>query len=266
MTALATEQQPPKLQRRRYGRSGHGYLVDGQKVTGVTAAIGALDKPALRNWYATQAADRAVNEWERLSELPRMERWKYIKEGPRDVVREAGLRGTQIHGLAEKLAHGEEVDVPDEHRGPVEGYARFLDKWEIETLATETPLCNVTYRFGGTADLWARIGKLDGAVALLDPKSGKGVWNEVVLQLSAYRYSEWIQPDAVNEPGLLIPTPVVEHTFVAHVMPDVTRMVPVATSPATFRHFLYVLEAHRGVKGWEELPPVLDAVEPGESW
>lgn len=266
MTATATAEQAPKLQRRRYGKTGHGYLIDGDKVTGVTTAIGALDKPALRNWYATQAADRAVNEWERLSELPRMERHKYIKEGPRDTVKAAGMRGTQIHLLAEKLAHGEQVDVPDEHLGPVQGYARFLDKWEIETLATETPLCHTEYGYGGTADLWARIGKLDGAYALLDPKSGKGVWNEVVLQLSAYRFSEWIQPDAANDPGVLIRTPEVQHTFVAHVMPDVTRLIPVVTSPATFRHFLYVLEAHRGVQSWGELPPVLDAVEPGDVW
>lgn len=246
-----------RLVRRNYGR-GHGYKLDGDKIMGVTTALDVLDKPALRNWFANEAAKRAVNEWDRLSELPLTERLEYIKSGPRDVVHAAALRGTEIHTLGEKLAHGEDVDVPPEHVGPVEAYARFLDLWDIEPIATETPLCHTEHRYAGTADLWAKIGRRGGAVALLDVKTGKGVYDETALQLAAYRYSNLMQPEA----GVEIETPPVDLVYVAHVLPDDVRMVPVDAGERTFRLFLYVLTVARERDRWKDWPLVSAAVRP----
>lgn len=245
-----------RLVRRNYGR-GHGYKLDGEKVMGVTTALDVLDKPALRNWYANEAAKRAVNEWERLTELPITERLEYIKTGPRDRMVAAALRGTEIHGLGEKLAHGESPDVPPEHVGPVEAYARFLDAWDIEPIASETPLANTEHKYAGTADLWCKVGKRDGAVALVDIKTGKGVYNETALQLAAYRYSDLLQP----EKGVEIATPPVDLVYVAHVLPDDVRMVPVTADERTFRAFLYVLTVARERARWEEWPLIGSAVQ-----
>lgn len=186
-----------RLKRRNYGR-GHGYQLDGQKITGVTTAIDVLDKPALRNWYAEQAAKRAVDEWDRLADMSVSDRLEFIKWGPRDKVTAAALRGTEIHDLGEKVAHGQEVDVPAEHRGPVEAYARFLDKWDVTMTATETPLCHTEHGYGGTADGWATIGALGDMPVLLDVKTGRGIYDEVGLQLAAYRYSNLCQIDGVE--------------------------------------------------------------------
>lgn len=246
-----------RLVRRNYGR-GHGYKLDGEKCMGVTTAIDVLDKPALRNWYANEAAKRAVNEWDRLSELPVSDRLEYIKFGPRDVMQAAALRGTEIHALGDLLARGESPDVPPEHVGPVEAYARFLDAWDVETIASETPLANTEHRYAGTADLWARVGKRDNAVCLVDVKTGKGVYNEVGLQLAAYRFSDLLQP----EKGVEIQTPAVDLVYVAHVLPDDVRMVPVNAGPETFRTFLYVLTVARAREAWEEWPLIGSAVRP----
>lgn len=257
MTA-ATKTPPARLKRRNYGR-GHGYQLDGQKIVGVTTAIDVLDKPALRNWYADQAAKRAVDEWDRIAEMPMTERYEFIKWGPRDTVRAAALRGTEIHALGEKVANGEDVDVPAEHRGPVEAYARFLDKWDVEMIATETPLCHTEHGYGGTADGWARIGRLGGMPVLLDVKTGRGVYDEVGLQLAAYRFSNLCQIDGVE-----VPTPEVERVFVAHVMPDDVRMVPVVADEQVFRLFLHILHVHRARQAWSDWPLVGSAVQPGE--
>lgn len=259
MTTTTTD--APRLARRNYGR-GHGYKLDGEKLIGVTTALDVLDKPALRNWYAEQAAKRAVDEWDRIAEMPVSERLEYIRYGARDKVRAAALRGTEIHTLGEQLARGEEVDVPAEHLGPVEAYARWLDKWDVTPIATETPIAHTVHRYGGTADLWARVGKLDGALCLLDVKTGKGIYSETGLQLAAYRYSDLMQP----EKGAEIATPDVYASFVAHVLPDDVRMVPVASGPVVFRQFLYVLAVKRGVLGWEEWPLVGSAIQPGDAW
>ena len=249
-----------RLKRRNYGR-GHGYLLDGEKIVGVTTAIDVLDKPALRNWYAEQAAKRVIDEWDQLQDMSPSDRFEFVKWGPRDKVTAAALRGTEIHALGDKLARGEKVDVPAEHRGPVEAYARWLDEWEIETLATETPLCHTEHLYGGTADLWGIVGKLDGIRALLDVKTGKGVYDEVGLQLSAYRYSDLVQFD-----GQEIATPEVDAVFVAHVNPDHVRMVPVQADLNVFRTFLYILHVHRTRTGWKDWPLVGSAIQPGEAW
>lgn len=246
MSAAATAQ---RLVRRNYGR-GHGYKLDGRKAVGVTTVLDVMDKPALRNWYAKTAAERAVNEWDTIATMPVAERLTYIQYGPRDKVQKAALRGNQIHDLGEKLAHGEEVDVPPEHVGPVEAYARWLDEWEVEPIAAETPLAHTEHGYAGTADLWARVGARDGAVCLLDIKTGSGVYNETGLQLAAYRYSNLMQP----EKGVEIETPAVDLVYVAHVNPDHVRTLPVVADEHVFRTFLYLLQIHRARTSWEEWP------------
>lgn len=260
MPPTATQAPETRLQRRNYGR-GHGYKLDGEKLIGVTTAIDVLDKPALRNWYAEQAAKRAIDEWDALAELPISERMERIRYGARDTVQAAALRGTQIHDLGQKLADGLEVDVPAEHRGPVEAYARWLDAWDVETIATETPLCHTQHGYGGTADLWGRVGKRDNAVCLLDVKTGKGVYDETGLQLAAYRYSNLMQP----EKGVEIETPEVDLVYVAHVLPDDVRMLPVVANERVFRTFLYVLQACKDRNAWKDWPLIGTAVRPDEA-
>ena len=53
--------QPPRVRRRNHGR-GHSYQIDGDKVIGVTTAIGnGLPKPALTRWAAREVASFVVD-------------------------------------------------------------------------------------------------------------------------------------------------------------------------------------------------------------
>lgn len=245
-----------RLVRRNYGR-GHGYKLDGEKVVGVTTALDVLAKPALLNWFAEQAAKRAVDEWDELALLPISERMERIRYGARDTSRAAALRGTQIHDYGHALAEGRDVDVPAEHRGPVEAYARWLDEWDITPLAAETPLASVQHKYGGTADLWGTVGKRDGQTALLDIKTGKGIYSETAWQLAGYRYSDLCQIG-----GEEVTTPEVDAVYVAHVLPDTVRMVPVECGPQTFRAFLYILQTYREVEAASEWNPIGEAIQP----
>lgn len=263
---VTTATVEPRLKRRNYG-NGHGYLLDNEKVMGVTTAIDVLDKPALRQWYANEAAKRVVDDWDKLLTMTPTERQEYVKFGPRDRVKAAALRGTDIHRLGDAIARGEEVDVPGEYRGPVEAYARWLDKWEVETIATETPLAHTDHKFGGTADLWGYVGKLGGAPYLLDVKTGKGVYDETGLQLAAYRYANLVQVDGEELVGIgALPAIEVEGAFVAHVLPDDVRMVPAIADESTFRLFLHVLHVARTRAGWKDWPLIGAAIQPGEEW
>lgn len=246
----------PRLVRRNYGR-GHGYKIDGHKVPGVTTALGILSKDALVGWAARQSATYAVDHWDELAGMGPAQRLDKIEKARWETNHAATARGTEIHALGEKLVHGVEVDVPDEHRGPVEAYARFLDRWGIDPIAAETPLGHSKHYYGGTADLWANVGARDNAPALIDLKTGKGVYDETALQLAAYRFADLCVIDGVEQS-----TPEVEHVYVAHILPDAVRLVPVVADLETFKAFLYALTLYRVREGWKDWPLIGSAVDP----
>jgi hypothetical protein len=214
----------PRLERRNYGR-GHGYKIDGQKVLGVTTALQVIAKPALIDWAARATAEAAVDRWDELAELPISERLKELN-GARWVTNKAAiLRGNEIHALAEKLTHGQPVDVPPEHVGPVEAYAKFLDHWQLEAIGTEAPCANTDIGYAGTLDAVMRTPLLnDGQPILLDNKTGKGVYSETALQLAAYARCTLWQPEGQGSEEPMLE---VAGLYVAHVLADDVRMVPI---------------------------------------
>lgn len=241
-----------RFQRRNHANS-HSYLLDGQRVPGVTTVIGILDKPALVNWAAAETAAYADEHWAELSELRSADRIERLKGARFATNRRAVVRGTRVHSLGERLAHGEQIDegeITPELRPWVEGYARFLDEWDIETAAAELPVAHSEYRYAGTADLFAWSPRL-GHV-LLDIKTGKSVYSEVALQLAAYRYADMgIREQVVTGPRggkrtewVDAPVPQVDQTLVVHVREDGTSLVPVKGDEETWEAFLYMLATY----------------------
>lgn len=250
----------PRLQRRNYG-SGHGYLLDGKKIDGVTTVIGdGLPKPALINWAAVTTAEAAVDQWEELSQLGPATRLKRLKRARFEVVKEASMRGTEIHTLGDKLSRGEEVDA-GKHLGEVEAYARFLDEWDVEILATEAPCASTRYMYAGTLDSIAIIrglalvpeyAHLSEAAVLLDLKTGRGVYNDTSLQLVAYGESDIWQP---NGPESEEPMPEIGGLFIAHILPDAVRLIPVlGDRAALLTQFRYLQMTKRWVDESKDLP------------
>jgi len=259
-----------RLTYRKYGKSGRAYYIDDVKVDGVTTILKALPKN-LTQWAADAGANHAVENWDKLSDLPLTKRLDAIRYAHREIRNTAAERGTEIHKLGQKLYEGLPIEVAPEHRGPVEAYAQFLDRWQIQVIASETPVVSTRYRYGGTADLWAYIGCRDNVRALIDLKTGNNVYELTTLQLTGYRFADLWHPAGVDAPkdkreASEEPLPPVDETWVAHILPDTVRMMPVKTSDQ-FRAFLYVQQIHHwldrhGFKGEE--PLIGDPMQPGE--
>lgn len=247
-----------RLQRRNYGR-GHGYKLDGQKIIGVTTVLGAKAKNALVQWAADETAKAAVNQWDELAQLDPIDRYKRLTKARYETQTAAAVRGTDIHTYGEALAHGRPVKVPDELVGPVEGYARFLDEWDIAITATEAPCVNTRWRYAGTLDAVGQIGRI-GVSALIDLKSGKSVYNETALQLAAYRYCNLWHPGGA--PDSEEPMPVLEEVFVAHISPAETRLIPVQAGEAEHQQFLYTLQVALWDKEVADDSPIGAALRP----
>lgn len=246
------------IRRRNYGR-GHAYEDEQGRVPGVTTILGnGVPKPALVNWAANTTAEYAVDHWDELSQEGPAARLKTLQKARYADRDAAANRGTQVHGLGEKLVVGEQVDVPDELAGHVESYVRFLDEWEPEPIIVEGVIVSRRFRYAGTFDLIADIG---GERWLLDLKTSRsGIFGEVALQLAAYRYA-----DAVLVDGEEQPVPEVTRTGAVHVRADGYDLIPVTAGPEQFRAFRYVqqvadfCEHSRELVGDALTPPRLEA-------
>lgn len=230
------------------------------KILSVTQITKALPKDALINWSGTATAEYAVNEWDRLSKLAVGARLADISKGrykDRDL---AANRGTEVHKMGERLLAGEKVTVPDELRGYVDAYRRFMEEFDFHPVHVERPVYSKVHGYGGRFDIEGdmivpdlpefedipRDG--DGyARGLGDAKTSKsGIFGETGLQLTGYRHADTM----ILDDGTHVPRESVDFTFGVHVRGDGTYdVIRVASGPEVFRTFLYVKQvAHLAVE------------------
>ena len=231
----------PNATRRINRGRGHSYLLDGERADGVTWIVSnGVPKPALIDWAARTTAGYAIDHWDELAELKASERLRKLEKARWAETDTAAVRGTNVHSLAQQLAAGEEVDVPEHLVGHVDAYLSFARDWEPEEIIVESVVAHRRYRYMGTLDLIARLAT--GETWLLDWKTaGSGIWPESALQLSAYRNADFYLDDQGNEQ----PMPTVDRTGCVWLRADGYDLIPVDTSPTTFRTFLYAQQVAR---------------------
>ena len=246
-----------EFKRRNYGR-GHAYYLGDRKLDGVTTLIsGGLPKPALVKWASNTAADLACDEWDQLAGLPLSERRKRIAGAPDARRNAAAVKGTRIHALADKLANGEEVAVPEELAGHVESCVRFLDEWDVTTIHTEAPVFHEKYLYAGTLDL---IADVRDERWLLDFKtSASGAYGDTAFQLAAYRYATHLLDEPLGE---TVPMPPVDRCGVIWLRSDGYELYPYDADSRVWRQFLYIQQVakaaaeSRDYKGDALTPPI----------
>lgn len=232
----------PPIRRKDHGR-GHSYVdAHGVKVPGVTTILGdGVPKPALVNWAANVTAEYAVDNWDRLSTLTPSAKLKELTKARFADRDAAAKRGTEVHGLAERLIHGEEVDVPDELAGHVESYVDFLDRFHVEPVLVEFVVVSHAYGWAGTADLVADFPTL-GKRLLCDIKTNRsGVFGETAWQLAGYRYADaYVDQDNTERPMIEV-----DGCAVIHVRADGFDLYPMRVGPQQLREFRYVQQVAR---------------------
>lgn len=237
--------EAPSIEVGRRGQRGHGYKLDGKDVPSVTTLIkGGLPAPGLMYWAANSAAAYAADHPELVDQLGRDDAYNLYRRAPWNARDKAGVFGTDVHRIAQRLAAGEDdVEVPEQLRtGHVDACVAFLDEHDVEVVAAERPVANVRYWYCGTFDLIAdtRHGR-----ALIDYKTGaSGVYVETALQLAAYRHAEWM----VNDAGDVVPMLAVDLCAVCWLRPDGYDLMPVDASDSTFRLFLHAARVAQGAQ------------------
>lgn len=144
---------------------------DGQKVPSVTTVIGILNKPYLLKW-AWQCGIDGID---------------YTKE--RDA---AGDAGTLAHAMILNHIHGTSTNTDTYSKETIKlaknAFGSYL-AWEknnkLSPLLVERPLVveNGAFSYGGTMDFY---GHINGVLSVMDFKTGKGLYDEYIIQLGAY--------------------------------------------------------------------------------
>lgn len=155
------------------------YFLEGKYYPSVTQILSVIDKPALRIWfgkevYRATALNPEMNEQQALAE-------------PYKTSETAKGRGTSVHDIVEAWENTGRVAGLT---GPYKGYAEAFDSWiksnNVKLVEHERTVCSDKYRYAGTLDLLVKIGSYDNPT-LIDIKTGKDIYQEAHLQVSAYR-------------------------------------------------------------------------------
>ncbi len=234
----------PKVKTIQIG--GERYYADDvtrDQVPGVTSIISGRAKPALINWAAKSAAEFAVYNIGTVTDLAKKDPFAAIDLIKRAHTRSSGNaagRGTDVHGIIERLLNGErDVAVNKDVRPFIVQFQQFATEYKLIPDHNEITLWSDRYRYAGTADgLWRLTG--DGieepnALAVVDIKTGaSGVWEDAALQLAAYQNADYMLfPDGTREK-----MPVIEHCYAIWIRPDGWALQPLDTGPETFATFL----------------------------
>jgi hypothetical protein len=155
-----------------------GYkLANGTEVPGVTTITDRfLDRKALMFWAFKQGKSGANSLY--------------------DKMEQAGLIGTCVHGMIELDLRGARDEVIFEYARDVlpgidrdkakksfDAYRMWKLQFSFRVTAQEVSLVSEKYKYGGTIDT---VGVVGNSLALLDYKSGKGIYCDQLLQMAAY--------------------------------------------------------------------------------
>ena len=141
----------------------------GEKVVGVTTAIGILAKPALIPWAYKRGKD-GLELYE-----------------SRD---RAANVGTIVHERI--MAYYKRYEIDDSNIAPdvweaTENCMKSFYQWatprNVKPELVEVPLISEQYQYGGTFDL---LGDMDGELTILDFKTGSGLYEEHFIQVAGY--------------------------------------------------------------------------------
>jgi len=142
---------------------------DGMIVPSVTTALYILNKPQLVSW-ANKLGLEGIDS--------------------NEYTKAAARIGTLVHAMIEAYLLNNEIDLADYSENEIDqaqtGYVKFIEwkkEHEFNLVHAEQQFVSEEHKYGGTIDCLAYI---DGALTLLDFKTGKAIYDEYFYQLSAY--------------------------------------------------------------------------------
>lgn len=167
--------------------AGRYYTIDGQKFPSVTLILGVLNKPQLVSWAVRLTRDYIKQELLACRDANSLTDFDLDNLLAKSVIEHDKVRNAAAdHGIAVHSSIASYVGKRGnvgQNDPAVIAFRKWQDAAKFEPIASERLVVSREHGFAGTADL---IGTLDGRLALIDIKTGRGVYGEYKLQLAAY--------------------------------------------------------------------------------
>lgn len=143
----------------------------------VTTVVDIIAKPALMYWFGGQVYKAMVVD-PTLSKKEAFSNAFALNKKSKD-------RGTAVHSIVEAWKNIDEVKGKDsQYRGYAEAFEKWLEDNDVKVIENEKTVQSEKYKYAGTLDMLAEI---NGDLTVIDFKTGKDLYPEVHLQLSAYK-------------------------------------------------------------------------------
>lgn len=229
-------------------RNDEGYYVlpDNTHLMSVTTIIEhGVPKPGLVHWAAIEVARCAIDVIPKLSRLrgetAREDAYQWLRRAAERKRDTAAELGSAIHDHVEARILGAPTPRPtDEQRPFIAAFDRFLDEHQPVFHATEMVVANPADGWAGKLDVAMQLPRYGPALLTGDWKTGRKVYDEAAMQLSAYRRASrgWLMDGTQVEPTAT------EAAVVVHIRPDVHektggyRLYQIDTSDEVYASFL----------------------------
>ncbi len=177
-------------------RRGGFYWLDNEPYLSVTEILKSIDKSgALMYWFGREVYYAMVKD-PSLSE-------KDALAMPYQASRKAMDRGSTIHSIVEAYkSTGRRIEtVPVHLREYAFAFYDFMQDFQVDIIDQEKTLISKEHKIAGTLDMYAGV---NGKKMILDIKTGKDIYMEAGLQMSAYAEMLRESDLEVNEIAVLL--------------------------------------------------------------
>ena len=168
------------IYRLRVKMAGRYYTIEGKKIPSVTTILNVLNKPQLVSWAARLTRDYIKQEllaYKRADSFKDLDLDKLLakSELEHDRVRNAAAaHGIAVHSsIASYIGNKHNIAYEDP---AIRAFREWEDAAKFVPIATEKLVFSREHQYAGTADL---IGTLNGRLAILDIKTGRGVYQSI---------------------------------------------------------------------------------------
>jgi len=227
-------------------RDKKGYYVDpetGLKLKSVTTLLSqGCPKPGLIYWAGNTVAQTAIDNLPYLTKATlkketRLEAYEWLRRAHTRKKNERGDIGTTVHKIIEAFIL--DTTLPEIHpeiTGYIDQFLLCVKEFDIEFTASEMTVFNYAAGYAGTLDWMANIPGYGHVMG--DTKTGKGVYAEAGMQMSAYRNAEmaWLRN------GQKVPVPHTDTAVVLHLSENTYELIPVQTNNAVYEKFRTVID------------------------
>lgn len=179
-------------------RNKRGYYpIEGiGELASVTTKLKILAKEALIFW----AVEQGVKLYKKHGDVSRKDLFRLFK----DISGRASRRGTGVHKwIKVYFDTGVFPKEPKQHKGYYRAVKKFFEENEVKPFYYEIVVYSKKYSYAGTLDFF---GLLNGDVVIADWKTGKSLYKEVELQLSAYLHALFESVFVKNDPLYILPS------------------------------------------------------------